>query len=734
MNECVVASLNVAKVGVSSPQQQPQGKGRKNKRKLADPSHQPIADASLTEFPPYELFHSLKFQNPLSENAEEWDDPFACHLEELLSSNLMALFRNAMDQIVACGYREDNVLKAISGSRLYCGGNDLVSNIVNDTLSFLKSGKKVSGLRDYVFEDLQQLVAYTLVEKISLVKEVRPSVSTVEAMWRLLMCDLNVFQAFEMEGDGLEGAECNNHTKSSDSDNTTNNNQSEPVKFGNFNYKNCHAASGEGTKRKNSVAAASGEKLASGRKGRTKKEVAMMRQKSCVDKIRTYSKGSGYKTAKYASVGGFLVEKRGKSPSDLASSKITTSEVVNVPLAESNSGKGYVTALPAINAPPAPLASEKKSGSEAAPDYYTGIPYDASLGIYVPRNKRDELVLKLAPRMKDLQNELQVWTDWANQKVKQATSRLLKDQPELKALRKEKQEAEEVRKERQLLEENNMKRRSEMEFALNNMTRQLEKANSTVRRLELEQSLLKKEREVANVRAAEAAVSCREAKERVKKTLKNTQSWEGQKVLLQEELKSQRDKVAELQQEVSKAKNRQNQIEATWKQEKAAKEKLVAQAAALEEERVKLEELGKAEEERIKTKAENDVRYYTENIERLESEISKLKLKSDCLKIAALKKGIDGSNEGNKNGTTHNTTTTKASLIWENSNGTEAKIKRERECVMCLSEEMTVIFLPCAHQVLCSKCNQLHEKEAMEDCPSCRAKIQRRIQARFARG
>ncbi|KAJ4876539.1 putative E3 ubiquitin-protein ligase RF298 [Raphanus sativus] len=750
MNECVVVaspSLNGSnKVGVSPPPQQPQGKGRKNKRKLADPSQPIITDAaSLTEFPPYEL-HSLKFQNPLSENSQDseslgWDDPFACYLEELLSSNLMALFRNAMDQVVACGYREDVVLKAISGSRLYCGGNDLVSNIVNDTLSFLKSGKKVSGLRDYVFEDLQQLVAYTLVEKISLVKEVRPSVSTVEAMWRLLMCDLNVFQAFEMEGDGLEGvAECNPTKLASDSsDNNNKTNQSEPVKFGNFpnvtNYKNSHdSSSGEVTKRKTSVVA-SGEKLVSGRKGRTKKEVAMMRQKSCVDKIRTYSKGSGYKTAKYASVGGFLVEKRGKSPSDLGS-KITSSEGHNntksdLPLID---GKGYVTALPAINAPPAPLASEKKSGEKGAADYYTGIPYDASLGIFVPRNKRDELVLKLAPRVKDLQSELQVWTDWANQKVKQATSRLLKDQPELKALRKEKEEAEEFRKEKQLLEESNMKRRSEMEFALNNMTRQLEKANNTVRRLELEQSLLKKEREVANIRAAEAAASCIEAKERVQKTLKSTQSWEGQKALLQEELKSQRDKVAELQQEVAKAKIRQNQIEATWKQEMAAKEKLVAQATALQEERVKLEELGKAEEERIKTKAENDVRYYTENIKRLESEISKLKLKSDCLKIAALKKGIDGSNEGSKNGTTRTNTTTKASLIWENSNGTEAKIKRERECVMCLSEEMSVIFLPCAHQVLCSKCNQLHEKEAMEDCPSCRAKIQRRIQARFARG
>ncbi|ESQ37980.1 hypothetical protein EUTSA_v10028432mg [Eutrema salsugineum] len=812
MNECI-ADLNGGKLGTwsVSPTQE---KGRKNKRKLADPSQQNAA--SLTEFPRYEL-HSLRSQNPLCENdsivqmkAEEseslgWDDPFACHLEQLLSSNLLTLFRSAMNQIVECGYREDVVLKAISGSRLYCGGNDLVSNIVNDTLSFLKSGKKVSGLRDYVFEDLQQLVEYTLVEKISLVREVRPSLSIVEAMWRLLMCDLNVLQAFEVEGDGLEGAsvfnpnkasissgaECN-PPKSSDSENqkppvsNAQSNQSEPVKFGNFpnlsNSKNSHAsgatpgkevfsvttASGEGNKSTN-LTSVSDEKLVPCRKGRTKKDMAMLRQKSCVEKIRTYSKGGGYKTAKFASVGGFLVEKRGKSPSDLvsvqarnSSSKITA-EVVKVPLPESNSTlltsnstksdspavdvKGYVTALPAINAP-APLASEKKSGSESeekasvstkpAPDYYAAIPYDASLGIYLPRNKRDELILKLVPRMKDLHKELQVWTDWANQKVKQATSRLLKDQPELKALRKEKEEAEEFRKEKQLLEESSMKRRSDLELTLNNKTKELEQTNNLARRLELEQSLLKKEREAANIWAAESAESCIEAKERVQRLLKNTQSWEGQKVLLQEELKRQRDKVAELQQEVAKAKNRQNRIEATWKQEKEAKGKLAAQAAALKKERVKLEELGKAEEERIKTKAENDVKYYMENIKRLESEISKLKLKSDCLKIAALKKGIDGSNDGNKSGMT-DTTTTKANQMaaanaWENKFGTETKIKRERECVMCLSEEMSVIFLPCAHQVLCSKCNQLHEKEAMEDCPSCRAKIQRRIQARFARG
>lgn len=151
------------------------------------------------------------------------------------------------------------------------------------------------------------------------------------------------------------------------------------------------------------------------------------------------------------------------------------------------------------------------------------------------------------------------------------------------------------------------------------------------------------------------------------------------------------------------------------KQEKAAKGKVAAQACAIKKERKEVEALGKAEEERIKAKAETDVKYYTENNKRLEREIAELKLKSEYSRIVALKKG------GNDSKAT------------KRENFGMTKVKRERECVMCLSEEMSVIFLPCAHQVLCLKCNQLHEKEGMMDCPSCRGTIQRRIQARFSR-
>ena len=54
-------------------------------------------------------------------------------------------------------------------------------------------------------------------------------------------------------------------------------------------------------------------------------------------------------------------------------------------------------------------------------------------------------------------------------------------------------------------------------------------------------------------------------------------------------------------------------------------------------------------------------------------------------------------------------------------------IQRDWECVMCMSEECSVVFLPCAHQIVCVKCNELHQKQGMTDCPSCRTTIQERI-------
>ena len=47
------------------------------------------------------------------------------------------------------------------------------------------------------------------------------------------------------------------------------------------------------------------------------------------------------------------------------------------------------------------------------------------------------------------------------------------------------------------------------------------------------------------------------------------------------------------------------------------------------------------------------------------------------------------------------------------------RLKNERLCVICLSKDKNVLFLPCAHLAACLECSL-----SLKTCPICRAKIQ----------
>lgn len=153
-------------------------------------------------------------------------------------------------------------------------------------------------------------------------------------------------------------------------------------------------------------------------------------------------------------------------------------------------------------------------------------------------------------------------------------------------------------------------------------------------------------------------------------------------------------------------------------------------------EREQIEASTKLKDDMIKSKAETGLQKYKKDIQKLEQEISRLRLKMDSSKIAALRWGIDGSYVKKYLSLTPKKSQTPfiSELVtdFQDFSG-EVGVKRERECVMCLSEEMSVVFVPCAHQVVCTTCNELHKKQGMKDCPSCRSLIQRRIPVRYAR-
>ncbi|CAN6551482.1 unnamed protein product [Malus baccata var. baccata] len=807
----------------------------------------------------------------------DWSDLTENQLEELVLSNLDMIFKSAIKKIVACGYTEEVATKAVLRSGLCYGCKDTVSNIVDNTLVYLRSGQEIDPSREHCFEDLQQLEKYILAELVCVLQEVRPFFSTGDAMWCLLICDMNVSHACAMDGDPLnsfiiDGAsngsssvpnqpQSKTETKSSElnllnpskpvpSVPGSHSSQSEtPMIAGGVSniakLKNSLVHSGSLSEKEGAKSTsengdksfgASGtfqspvveEKLLSSRKVHsvTTKREYMLRHKSLhLEKsYRTYGCKGSSRTGKLSGLGGLILDKKLKSVSDSttvnlknASLKISKAMGVDVPQESGNNNLsaiagpssprafnldventavlpknsvasmlpsvcttalpavGTSTALPSVNTSTAlpvvntaaalpsanttpalsvadtelSLSLHPKSISNPVPischsdatnSVFAGIPYDKSLGQWVPRDKKDEMILKLVPRARDLQNQLQEWTEWANQKVMQAARRLSKDRAELKSLRQEKEEVERLKKEKQTLEENTMKKLSEMENALCKASSQVERANSSVRRLEVENAALRQDMETAKVRAAESAASCQDVSKREKKTLMKFQSWEKQKTMFSEELATEKRKLKQLLQELEQAKDLQEQLEARWQQEEKSKAEVLEQASSIRKEREQIEASTKSKEDVINLKAENNLQKYKDDIQKLEKEISQLRHKSDSSKIAALRRGIDGSYASKvtdiENGLDHKgsrmpyiSEVVKDIQEYSETGG----VKRERECVMCLSEEMSVVFLPCAHQVVCRTCNELHEKQGMKDCPSCRSPIQWRISVRYAR-
>ncbi|KAK9664519.1 hypothetical protein RND81_14G048000 [Saponaria officinalis] len=760
----------------------------------------------------------------------DWSDFTESQLEELVLSNLEAIFRSAIKRIVSCGYTEEVATRAVLRSGLCYGSKDIVSNIVDNALVVLRNGQDIDTSREHCFQDLQQLGKYVLVELVCVLREVRPFFSTGDAMWCLLICDMNVSHACAMDGDpfssmvsdGSSGVSSSNHPPSQFKAETKSlemnlPNPCKPVsavppcasitqsgmetvvglpkltKSKNSNVVNGLTSNKTGsmsssyntlTPLEKPFSAGSSqtptmeEKFVTSRKLHStgSKREYTLRQKSVhLEKsYRAYGTKGSFRTAKFS---GYVLDKRGKPTNESgsislksASLKISKAMSMGVELAH-NSGSLSFSSTSSLSSgsttftiesqgttvspkatpvakpkPTAPVTDTELSLSlptkndprQVNLSLNSGVSYDKSLAQWVPRDKKDEMIMKLVPRVRELQNQLQEWTEWANQKVMQAARRLGKDKAELKTLRQEKEEVERLKKEKQTLEENTMKKLSEMENALGKASGQVERANAAVRRLEVENAALRREMEAAKLRAAESAASCQEVSKREKKTLMKFQSWEKQKGVFQEELASERRKLSLLQQELELAKDLRSQLVARWKQEEKTKDELLTQANSIRKEREHLEASAKSKENAIRLKAEANLQKYKDDIINLENEISQLRLKTDSSKIAALKRGIDGS-YGNRM-TNSKTALSSKELRYSYPSANRVHdisgvggVKRERECVMCLSEEMSVVFLPCAHQVVCKMCNELHEKQGMNDCPSCRSPIVRRIPVRYAR-
>lgn len=591
-------------------------KGR-NKRKFlcelsVDVSTE-VSNVSLTQVPRYEMLEE-KFRNALnelgslmerSEDAVEeqdpeesqdsdWDDPVTSQLEELLTNNLYATFCSAVKKIVENGYTEEVAEWAVLNSSLFHGSKDAVSNVVDSALTVLKREKEISTTKHPVFEGLQSLVDYTLLEMIYVLREVRPSLTVLEAMWCLLLSDLNLVNACVTEGGSTEASGESqtlpqSKSEPADTDQTKDSNNSGSAKQvipenkgsekeSSFSFQE---AKGNllGVVKEHIQTLCQGnamdEKSAGNRKGlsiNSKRD--LLRQKAYqFEKNYKGRLSKGAFKAKVAAWGSMVLDKSLRAQSGCATIAIKGVHPKLATSAGGNSsslveGKDPVSALAAaVNSksrasslPDASKGGADTAESPKAMDYFASIPFDEALQKYIPQDEKDEAILLLVPHKQEIEKELQGWTEWANEKVMQAARRLGKDQAELKMLRQEKEEIEKFKKEKQALEESTMKRLSEMEHALTNATGQIEVANCTIRRLEEENGMLKNEMEAAKVQAIKAATNLQLATEREHETLKKLQLWDAEKNAVQDQLKNIKCDIVALNTRLEKTRERQNQF------------------------------------------------------------------------------------------------------------------------------------------------------------------------------
>ncbi|KAK1374939.1 MND1-interacting protein 1 [Heracleum sosnowskyi] len=323
--------------------------------------------------------------------------------------------------------------------------------------------------------------------------------------------------------------------------------------------------------------------------------------------------------------------------------------------------------------------------------------------------------------IKDLERQVKERKEWAHQKAMQAARKLSHDLTELKMLRMEREENQRLKKGKQTLEDSTMKRLSEMENALRKASGQVDRANAAVRRLETENAEIRAEMEASKLSASESVTTCLEVAKREKKGLKRLLAWEKQKAKFQEDIAAEKQNILELEAQLLGVEAAQKEAEEKWKQALKAKEAALTQ---LEAER-RLKEADEASHKRgheaLRLKIEIDFQRHKDDLQRLEQELARLKLSTE------INHQSNNLPVVNTEGTEHQEETIASMLNELDNHESSENGGSDRKCFFCVKEEVSVVFLPCAHQVLCSDCSDNYGKKGKALCPCCRVPIEQRI-------
>jgi hypothetical protein len=165
---------------------------------------------------------------------------------------------------------------------------------------------------------------------------------------------------------------------------------------------------------------------------------------------------------------------------------------------------------------------------------------------WVPKDRKEELALKLVHRLGELKLEVQIWTDWANERVMQSTNRLINERTVLFSLKKDKTDFEES-------DVLTRKRLEETQRAIDSTSCELDRVNSLVQELTGKISLCRREKKAVQLQGEQADASLASIKSKKTESMNRLKSMETEKILLQEEIAAERSKLSKLLQSLEQA-------------------------------------------------------------------------------------------------------------------------------------------------------------------------------------
>ncbi|KAJ9549812.1 hypothetical protein OSB04_022355 [Centaurea solstitialis] len=628
-------------------------------------------------------------------------------LEEILLKNLEFLYNEAIVKLVALGYDEEVALKAILRNGHCYGGMDVLTNILHNSLAFLNCGNGVNDgdgdESEQVFADLRQLEEYSLAGMVCLLQQIKPQLSKGDAMWCLLMNDLHVGRASVME------IPMNGNSESSG--NVVNSlekvgNDSIGVSpalcrfHGGWGFGN-GGTSDFPVNRFLSYAAS---------------EMSLQREIECP---KRFNLTPSMKMLLKRNVAMFAAGYRATAKDSQVQPRVGSSSLSN----------GIEASC---ETPPSPEKTEEKEKQSVKNQEVVNMMLSKFRDMnlegdmeYVPEDQKDEMILSLMHQIRDLERQVKERKEWAHQKAMQAARKLSHDLTELKMLRMEREETQRLKQVKPAAEDPTMKRLSEMESALRKASGQVDRANAAVRRLETENAEIRAEMEASKLSASESVNTCLEVARREKKYLKRLLAWEKQRAKLQDDIAAEKQRIVELQEEMVRIEAAKKAAETKWRQEQKAKEHALAQVE--EERRLKeaSESNNKRKHEALRSKIELDFQRHKDDLQRLEQELSRLKLSTNPDQNPTNPSSAAETPNGS-----HPQGPTIAKLLMkldDLDDSDEKEAGTDRECIVCLKDEVSVVFLPCAHQVLCGSCNDEYGTKGKATCLICRVPIEQRI-------